>query len=173
MIRSWKTLLAALMLGLAATSPVSAQSNPQVVAQFDDATIARLLLAVQATWRTETGPDGRALYRASAEGGISFTLLPQACGEEQGCRALLVLANFTGVEADNVSTLDNFLHRFNDAYPSAKVYRVGENGVVLQAYLNAAQGISFANAQAQLLVFGQDLVVLRNELTALSSAASR
>ncbi|KWV93179.1 YbjN domain-containing protein [Erythrobacter sp. YT30] len=165
--------LAAALFALGNSAPFSAQTSPQVVIRFDDATIARLLLAVQATWRTEAGPEGRSLYRASADGGINFTLLPQACSAEQGCAALMVLANFTGVTADDVAALDNFLHRFNDANPIAKVYRAGENSVVLQAYVNSAQGISFANAQTQLLVFGQNLTVLREDLTALTTAPSR
>ncbi len=168
-----RSIAAACLIAFALPTQVAAQSTSQVVAQFDDATIARLLLAVEATWRTEPGPHGRSLYRASADGGINFTLLPQACSVEQGCVALLVLANFTGVETESTKVMDTFLHRFNDAYPSAKVYRVSDDGVVLQAYFNAAQGISFANAQAQLLVFGQNLVQLRSELTALQEAPSR
>ncbi|MEL7197342.1 MAG: hypothetical protein AAGL10_03415 [Pseudomonadota bacterium] len=173
MTRFFKAAFAIWMLTLATTGPVQAQSAPPIIVQFDDATIARLLLAVEANWQTQAGAEGRVVYRANAQGGINFTLVPRACSEEQGCLALVVLANFTGVQVENASVLDNFVHRFNDANPSAKVYRIGENGIVLQAYINSAQGISFANAQAQLLVFGQDLIVLREELTALSSAASR
>ena len=40
--------------------------------------------------------------------------------------------------------------------------------MILQSYLNAAFGVSYANAQAQLLVFGQEIGKLREALTAFS-----
>ena len=41
-----------------------------------------------------------------------------------------------------------------------------ENGVVvLQSFINAQSGISYANARAQLLVFGQEIVKVRKTLT--------
>ena len=62
--------LIAALVALAALlqSPAQAQGQAQVVTQFDDATISRLLLDVQATWRVEQGVQGRSVYRAAADG---------------------------------------------------------------------------------------------------------
>ncbi|MEP3051532.1 MAG: YbjN domain-containing protein [Erythrobacter sp.] len=160
-----------LALGLVATTafaPVAAQGQQQVVTQFDDSTISRLLLDVQTTWQIEPGPDGVSIYRASADGGIAFTALPRACAPEQGCRALAMIAQFTRTDGRPLAELDNFLNTFNDRVPAGKVYRMNDGTVVLQGYINAAFGISYANAQAQLLVYGQNIQALRAGLEAFS-----
>lgn len=159
-------VLGALMAMGAFAMPLTAQAQTQqVVSQFDDATIARLLLDVKTTWQVEPGTDGRSIYRASADGGINFTLMPQACAPEQGCRAIMVIATFTRGDTRSLAELDTFLNVFNDQVPSAKAYRTGDGTVILQSYINAAFGISYANAQAQLLVFGQDIQAIRAGLT--------
>lgn len=170
-------LFAAIAIPVATPDALHAQDQPQasrpaqqtiqLVTRFDDATISRLLLDVQATWTIEAGPDGRSIYRASAAGGINFAVLPRSCSAEQGCTGLLVIANFAGAQADGPPALDEVLNRFNDLNASAKVYRAGESAVVLQSYINALYGISYPNAKAQLLVFGQELQKLREVLTSL------
>ncbi|MEP2736193.1 MAG: YbjN domain-containing protein [Erythrobacter sp.] len=157
-----KTMIFGAGIGaLLSAAPASAQTQPQVVTQFDDATIARLLLNVQAAWQVEPGANGRSIYRANAEGGIVFTAMPRACDEQKMCRALMVLTPFTRNDRRNLASLDAFISAFNDQNPSAKAYRTGDGTVVLQSYVNAAGGTSFANARAQLLVFGQNIVKLR------------
>lgn len=172
-MRSGKVGLGALasvlaLAGVWMADSVQAQSAQQpVVTQFDDSTIARLLLDVQAEWQIEAGADGRSIYRASNPNGIRFTAMPRAC-DQQGCRALLVLTPFTRNDRRNLASLDSFLSTFNDQNPSAKAYRTAEGTVVLQSYINAAGGTSFANARAQLLVFGQNIVSMREGLTAFA-----
>ncbi len=146
--------------------PAAAQQILPPVTQFDDATVSRLLLDGQATWRIEGGPDGRAVYRVSAQDGINFTVQPQACTADQGCASLLVIATFPARDGVDLLKLDRLLSRFNDVNATAKVYRTSDGTVLLQAYINAAFGISYANAQAQLLIFGRNLQALRAELMA-------
>ncbi|MEO9462796.1 MAG: YbjN domain-containing protein [Marinomonas sp.] len=165
-----KVLGAAAALTLAGMSnAVAAQGQPQVVTQFDDATIARLLLDVQASWQVEAGTNGRSIYRASADGGIAFTVMPRACDERLTCRSLMVLTPFTRSDKRSLAQLDAFISAFNDQTPSGKAYRMQDGTVVLQSYLNAAGGISFANARAQMLVYGQNLVKLREGLAAFAA----
>ena len=78
---------------------------------------------------------------------------------------LLLIAIFTRSDSRNLGELDALLHRYNDLNPNGKVYRMENGTVVLQGYINAAYGISYANAQAQLLVFGQEIAKLRKTLT--------
>ncbi len=160
----WLALLmmAAALMGVQA----GAQQPLVVITQFDDSTVSRLLLDGQATWRIEGGPDGRAVYRVSAQDGINFTVQPQACTADEGCTGLLVIATFPAREDTNLSALDALLNRFNDVNATAKVYRTPEGAVLLQTYINAAFGISYANAQAQLLIFGRNVQSLRAELVA-------
>ncbi len=162
----YRACLGALAFAIVMTAPASAQQTQQVVTQFDDATIARLLLDVQATWQTEAVQGARAIYRASAEGGIGFTLQPRACDEKQMCRSAMVVATFTRSDKRSLADLDAMLSAFNDRYASAKAYRANDGTVILQAYINAAGGTSFANARAQLLVFGQNIGLMRSALTA-------
>lgn len=163
-------------IGIAAlaamASPVSAQQSaaPQVVTQFDNATITRLLTDIQATSRIELNDQGEANYRASAEGGLNFTLAPRACSAETGCMGLMLLGVFTGVDTSNQAAIDAFLNDLNDQSATAKVYRSGDGVVILQGYINAAYGISYANAQAQLLIFGQNIVSVSQALSAFESA---
>jgi hypothetical protein len=129
-----------------------------------------LLLDVQATWQVEQPQGGLPNYRASAEGGISFTVSPRACSPEQGCLGLLLIAVFTGVDASNLLALDGYINTINDRSPTAKVFRTDEGVVLLQAYINSAYGISYANAQAQILVFGQDINMMREALAAFQES---
>jgi hypothetical protein len=156
---------AALACGVAL--PAQAQTVPPAIAQFDDATISRLLLDGQATWRVEGGPDGRPVYRASVQDGLAFTVQPQACGPEAGCLGLVLIATFAPVEGLSLAALDDMLNRFNDANSSAKAYRTAQGVVLQQAYINAAFGISYANARAQTLVFGRNCTALQEALAAL------
>ncbi len=144
------------------------RAQPQMIVQFDDATIARLLLDVQASWQIEAGANGRSIYRANANGGIAFTVMPRACDERLTCRAMMVLTPFTRSDKRSLAQLDAFISAFNDQTPSGKAYRMNDGTVILQSYVNAAGGISLANARAQLLVYGQNLVKLREELTAFA-----
>lgn len=149
-------------------APAKAQNQSQVVTQFDDATISRLLLDVQATWRIDAGAQGRSVYRASADGGIAFTLSPGGCGAETGCTGIVLIATFARNDARSLTELDQLLNFYNDANPTAKVYRTGDGVVILQSYVNAVNGVSYANARAQMLVFGQEIGKLRQTLTAFS-----
>jgi len=158
-------ILGAATLGVA---PAQAQSQQQVVTEFNDSTISRLLLDVGTNWNIEAGPDGQKVYRASAEGGVNFTLSPRACAAETGCVGLLLIAVFTRSDQRSLGELDQLLNRYNDLNPNGKAYRVEDGTVVLQGYVNAVYGVSYANAQAQILVFGQELGKLRNELTVFS-----
>ena len=163
-----KSLIAAAFAPILALSaaPLAAQNegfqseaaSPQLVTQFDAATVSRLLLDVRATWETEPSIDGHTNYRASAEGGLNFTLSPRACSERIGCLGLMMLAVYTDVRAPNMAALDGFLNQLNDTSPSVKVFRNTQGTVVLQSYINSAGGITYRNAQSELLVFGQDIV---------------
>lgn len=160
----------------AATMPVSAQqaaaqNRPQVVTEFDAPTITRLLTDIQADWRIEANAQGEINYRASAEGGLNFTLAPRACSPETGCLGLMVLAVFTGVDTSNQAQIDAFLNDLNDQSATAKVYRSGDGIVILQAYINSSYGISYANAQAQLLIFGQNIVAVSGALSDFESGS--
>ncbi|MEL7218358.1 MAG: hypothetical protein AAGK01_08005, partial [Pseudomonadota bacterium] len=129
------------LLGLAtavslAATPAQAQSQQQVVTQFNDSTISRLLLDVGASWNIEGGPNGEKVYRASADGGVNFTLSPRACAAETGCVGLLLITVFTRNDQRSVSELDELLHRYNDLNPNGKAYRVEGGAVVLQGYIN-------------------------------------
>lgn len=160
--------IAAFALGLTAmAAPVAAQQQqqqtPQVVTQFNDATITSLLRDVQATWRVEQDQSGNVNYRASAEGEINFTLAPRACSQETGCLGLMMLAVYTGLNAPSTAQLDAYLAELNDRSATVKVYRNG-NIVILQGYMNSAYGISYRNAQTQLLIFGQDIVGISQAL---------
>ena len=167
-MRNQALIFAAAAVMSLGSSPAAAQAQSQVVSGFSDATIARLLLDVQADWQIEAGANGRSIYRASANGGVAFTVMPQACDERLTCRALMVLTPFTRSDKRKLAELDAFISSFNDQTPSGKAYRLNDGTVVLQSYLNAAGGISFANARAQLLVYGQNLVKLREGLTAFA-----
>lgn len=167
-----KTLMVATLAAtlLSATpTPAHAQSQQPTVTQFNDATIARLLLEVQANFNIEAGPQGEKVYRASAEGGIAFTLSARECGAETGCSGLLLVAVFTGSDASRLGELDRLLHRYNDLNPGGKVYRTDDGAVVLQAYITALHGISYPNARAQLLRFGDEIVKVRETLNAFSA----
>ena len=146
------------------------QAQQQVVSQFDDSTISRLLLSVQANFNIESGANGQKVFRVAADGGIAFTVSPRSCSPETGCLSLLMVAVFTGNDTSDVGKLDELLHRYNDLNPAGKVYRAGDGVVVLQDYLNAAYGISYGNAQTQLLVFGSEINKIRNELNAFSQS---
>ncbi|MEM6857284.1 MAG: hypothetical protein AAF559_05385 [Pseudomonadota bacterium] len=168
----------AFALALAATTMVAGAAQAQtpaqpqapssgrnaVVSQFNSSTIARLLLSVQADFEVEAGANGQTVYRASAEGGLAFTLAPQACAPEAGCVGLLMIAVFTRNDSRSEAELDTLIHTYNDLNPTGKAYRTANGSVVLQGYINAAYGISYGNAQAQLLVFGQEIVKLRQAL---------
>lgn len=121
---------------------------------------------MQVNFNIEAGGEGRKVFRAQADGGIAFTLSPQACAAETGCAGLLMIAIFTRSDSRNLGELDALLSRYNDLNPNGKVYRMEDGTVVLQGYINAAYGISYANAQAQLLVFGQEITKVRQSLTA-------
>ena len=150
-----KIFLTSLMAAVLLASPARAQApQQQAVTQFNDATISRLLLDVQTNFNIEAGPSGQKVFRASADGGLAFTVSPRACSEEQGCTGLMLIAVFTRNDSRNLGELDALLHRYNDLNPSAKVYRMENGTVVLQSYINAAFGISYANARAQLLARG-------------------
>lgn len=138
--------------------------RPQFVTEFDHRIVTYLLDDVRASWQAEPSNDGHTVYRASAEGAINFTLSPRACSPEGECSSLLMLAVFTGVNAPSMAQLDTFLNRLNDTSPSIKAFRNEQGVVVLQAYANAAGGITYRNAQAQLLVFGQDIVTVSQAL---------
>ncbi len=160
---------------LACAAQVHAQGQtrqvPPAITQFDDATISRLLLDGQTTWRVESGPDGRPVYRVSAQGGLNFTVQPQVCAPDQGCTGLLVIATFPPAAPLKLDVLDTLLRRFNDTIATAKVYRTDDGTVLLQAYVNAAFGISYANAQAHLLVFDRNVQTLRSDLSSLNSGS--
>lgn len=164
----------AIALAIGAASPAAAQQQRQAPAQgqtvlinqFNDAVITQLLRDVQATWQVENGPQGVVNYTANAEGGLNFVLSPRSCSPDGGCRGLVMLALFDGLNVTNSAELDTVIHRFNDLDATAKVYRAGNDTVLLQGYMNAAYGITYDNARAQLLVFGQDIVSVSRTLTA-------
>lgn len=155
-------------------APTAAQQQqqpqrPQAVNRFEDITIRTLLQDVGTTVQVLPGENTVTRYRASTENGISFTAFPASCSEEAGCVGLVLVAIFGEVEVPAGQSLDTFLHRFNDANPTAKVFRGPQGNVVLQAYINAANVISYANAQSQLLVFGQDIVRTSRALNAFQN----
>lgn len=169
----------------AATAPLAAQEQPQQSApaaaqqaqpqrpqgvnRFEDMTIRMLLEDVGTSVQVLPSETGVTRYRASTQNGITFTAFPAACSEQMGCVGLVTVAIFDQVEVPAGASLDTFLHRFNDANPSAKVFRGPQGNVVLQAYINAANVISYANAQSQLLVFGQDIVRTSQALRAFQN----
>jgi len=165
-----KSIIAAAFTSILAlgAAPLAAQNEgsqrqaaaPQMVTQFDAATVSRLLLDVSATWQTEPSVDGHTNYRASAAGGLNFTVSPRACSEQYGCLGLMMLAVYTDVSAPNMAALDTFLNQLNDTSTSVKVFRNAGGIIVLQAYINAAGGITYRNAQSELLIFGQDIVAV-------------
>ena len=165
-------MLTAGMIAAVSAGPAIAQQQPApsqqtvLVTGFDDAVITQLLRDVQATWQVEAGPQNVVNYTASAEGGLNFVLSPRSCDREGRCVGLVMLALFDGLRVRDVAQLDTVLHRFNDLDATAKVYRAGRDTVLLQGYINAAYGISYDNARAQLLVFGQDIVSTSRTLTA-------
>lgn len=169
-MKLFKTLSAALLAGVLALSgsPALAQQQapqrPQIVTQFDNTIVTMLLQDVQATWQVEAAPDGNLNYRAQADGGLNFTLAPRSCTPEAGCLGLMMLAVFTGVNAQNAAQLDALLTRLNDSSATIKVFRDPQGVVILQSYANAAGGISYRNAQAQLLLFGEDIVIVSRAL---------
>lgn len=149
-------------------APAMAQQQqtgaPQVISQFDDLTLRVLLNDMQANWTVERGPDGNLIYRAVSDGDLNFTLAPTACRAGEGCTALILIAVFSDLEVANAAQLDAFLHSFNDRNPSAKVVR-SENGlIVLQSYVNAIGGISYRNLQAQMLIFGENIIATSRAL---------
>ncbi len=150
-------------------SPAQAQTQQQVVTQFDAATISRLLLDVQANWQVEQGANGETIYRAQAGEGLAFALTPRACSAEQGCLGLLMVATFTRSDERSLAEIDEFINQYNNLNANSKAVRAGNEAVVLQSYINSAFGISYANAQAQLLVFGQEIQKMRSELTTFSA----
>lgn len=169
-------------LALLAGTPLAAQEQaapaatqqqqpqrPQAVNRFEEATIRTLLEDVGTTVQVIPTENRVTRYRASTENGISFTAFPASCSEEAGCVGLVLVAIFGEVETPAGASLDTFLHRFNDANPTAKVFRGPQGNVVLQAYINAANVISYANAQSQLLVFGQDIVRTSQALNAFQN----
>lgn len=145
------------------------QRQVQFVTQFDAPTVSRLLLDVQATWQVEQNADGATVYRAQAGEGVAFALSPRSCSAEQGCVGLLMLATFTRNDERSSAEMDAFVNAFNNLNPNSKALRAGDQAIVLQSYVNAVYGITYANAQAQLLVFGQEIQKMRNELTAFSA----
>jgi len=138
--------------------------RPEFVTQFDNTMVTYLLQDVQATWQVEQLEDGNVNYRAQAAGGLNFTLAPRACSEQTGCVGLLMLAIYTGVNASNGAQFDAFLHRLNDSSATIKVFRNPNGVVILQGYINAAGGITYRNTQAQLLLFGEDIVTVSRAL---------
>lgn len=168
------TLGATLAMALAA--PLAAQQQapqqpqrPQAITQFDDLTIRYLLADVQATYTVEQDNEGQRTYRASAEGGFNFVLAPRACTPETGCVGLVLIALFNDVNVPSTVSLDDFLNRYNDRYPTAKVLRNDQGMIALQGYINAAYGTSYRNVQAQFLVFGEDISNLSRALVALEN----
>jgi len=159
----------ALAAGAAQAQPQAQQQAPSsgpspVVSQFNSSTIARLLLELNADFEVEAGANGQTVYRVSAQGGLAFTVAPRACATETGCVGLVMIAVFTRNDSRSLVELDTLLNTYNDLNPNGKAYRTPDGTVVLQGYVNAAYGISYGNAQAQLLVFGQEIVKLRSAL---------
>lgn len=165
-----KISLAAALLAAGAAPAAHAQDQRTIIARFDDSTISRLLLDVEAQFQIEPGAEGANVYRARAGEGIAFTVSPRACSAQNGCAGLLLIAVFTLDPGAVPQDLDQRLHRYNDVNPNAKVYRADSNAIVLQGYINSAFGISYRNAQAQLLVFGQEIGKLRDALGSMDEA---
>ncbi len=167
-MRISKSVWGALAVGALLIEPAQAQNQPQVVTQFNDSTISRLLLDVQANFNIEAGPGGEKVFRATAGQSTAFTVSPRSCSADAGCVGLLLIATFTRSDTRSLAELDTLLNRHNDLNSNAKIYRLPDGTVVLQSYINAAQGISYANAQAQVLVFGREIGKARDALTEFS-----
>lgn len=150
---------------VAAPAQAQTQNQPQVVTQFNDSTVSRLLLDVQASFNIEAGPGGEKIFRASAGQNTNFTVSPRACTAEAGCVGLLLVATFARSDSRSLAELDTLLNQHNDLNSNAKIYRMPDGTVVLQSYINAVRGISYANAQAQILVFGREIGKARQALT--------
>lgn len=170
-IAKLSTVLAALVLSL----PLSAQqqpaqqqqaARPQVVTQFDNQTIAYLLADMRASAQVMQDPNGGVTYRAVTEDGINLTLAPRACNDQGVCTALMMVVVFDGLNVRNYAQLDALINQYNDRNPTAKVLRSPQGVVALQGYIDAAYGISYRNAQAQMLQFGQDLAAVGRALVA-------
>ncbi|MEP0190787.1 MAG: hypothetical protein ABJP70_09200 [Erythrobacter sp.] len=167
-MRISKSVWGALAAFALVAAPAQAQNQPQVVTQFNDSTISRLLLDVQANFNIETGPNGEKIFRASAGQNTNFTVSPRSCNANAGCVGLLLIATFTRSDSRSLAELDALLNRHNDLNSNAKIYRTPDGTVVLQSYINAVQGISYANAQAQILVFGGEIGKARQALSEFS-----
>ena len=167
---SIKAGLAAVALAGAAT-PVAAQEQaaqetaeaqqterPQAINRFEDATIRLLLQDLGARVEVVPVEEGNPRYRASTEGGVNFTAIPAACSAEAGCVGLIVVAILSGFEVPENVDLSEYVHRYNDANPTAKMFLSRAGQVVLQDYINAANVTTYRNAQSQLIVFGNDVV---------------
>ena len=157
------TALLAAATAITATPALAQQTQPapqrpDFVTQFDNTMVTNLLRDVQATWQVEQAADGSVNYRAQAEGGLNFTLAPRACSQQNGCLGLMMLAVYTGVNTQDLARLDAFLNQLNDSSATVKVFRNPQGVVILQGYINAAGGITYRNTQAQLLLFGEDIV---------------
>ena len=169
--------LFALALNFAFALPAHAQeqrlpeeARPQVVTQFDELTIRFLLQDIQARWELEQGPDGQRIYRASAEDGLNFSMVQSDCTAEGFCTSLMLIAIYNGTEGISPQSLDLFINAYNDSNPSAKLMRNPQGVVAMQAYINASFGISYRNLQAQVLVFGDNIVDASAALGQLSQA---
>lgn len=172
-----RIILSALVAFVVASLPVAAtaqqqpvQQRPQMVQRFDHQTVRSLLDGVEVAWRIDQDANGDLTYRATAQSGVSFVAAPRSCTTEQGCIGLVLVSVFDGVNVTDLARFDAFVHQFNDRFPTAKVVRNGPQTVTLQAYINAAYGISYQNAQAQMLTFGQDITNLSRALTAFENA---
>ena len=163
-----KILAVTIAIALIAVSPSHAQNSDKIVSEFEDSTVSRLLRDVGADFSVEAGIEGQKIYRARAPDGMVFSLAPRACSSQDGCVGLLLIAVFTRSDRRSIVELDDVLNRYNDLNPNGKVYRMKDGTVVLQGYINAVHGISHANAQAQLLVFGQEVAKVREALRAFS-----
>ena len=136
----WGALAA--FASVAVPAQAQAQNQPQVVTQFNDSTISRLLLDVQTNFNIEAGPNGQKVFRASAGQNINFTVSPRACNAEAGCVGLMLIATFTRSDQRGLAELDALLNQYNDLNTNAKIYRTPDGTVLLQSYINAVHGIS-------------------------------
>jgi len=154
-----------------AQQPAAQQpERPQAINRFDDGIVRMLLTDVGTSVEVLPGAENTVTrYRASTNDGVNFVVFPAACAQETGCVGLITVAIFDGLEVSDAASLDAFLHRFNDANPTAKVFRSPQGSVVLQSYINAANIITYRNAQSQLLVFGRDIVRTSRALLAFQN----
>lgn len=172
------TSLAALALAVT-SAPAAAQqapaqtqaqsARPDWVGRFDDQLMRMLMQDLRASWTVEQSAEGLTTYRASAEGGINFVAVPRSCEDQNGCVGLVVIALFNDVNVNNAARLDAFINAFNDRQPTAKVMRDPQGMVALQAYINAANGITYRNLLAQMVVFGQNITTLSRALIELEN----